>query len=118
MSTRWQIVAKLSEDEAYKVNGDYGSIYVHCDGYPDRVLPLLKEHYSDQSAIDGLIGLGDCLTVYESVENCEPFARDEPWEDVCPTYGDDLPTVVADHRHGDENYCYTWDGHGWTSEDL
>ena len=110
MSTRWQIAAKLTD-------GRSACIYVHCDGYPDYALTTLQQHYRDQQKIDRLISLGDCSSVGDEIEECETFhGRGEPWEDVCPTYGDDLATVADRHQHGDEEYRYTWDGQQWKAE--
>lgn len=112
MSTRWQVAAKLSD-------GRSACIYVHCDGYPEYALVTLQGHYTDQQKIDRLIGLGDCLSVHEEIEKCDTFhSLDEPWEDVSPTYGDDLKAVADEHQHGDENYRYTWDGKRWAMERL
>lgn len=113
MSTRWQIAAKLSD-------GRCGCIYVHCDGYPEHALSTLQGHYTDQQKIDRLIALGDCLSVEAETEKCDTFSSraDEDWEDIRPTYGDDLKTVADAHQHGDENYRYTWDGSQWAMDRL
>jgi hypothetical protein len=108
MSTRWQIAAKLSD-------GRCGCIYVHCDGYPRAAMAMLVESYSDQTKIEQLIALGDCLSVDAEIGRCDPFASraDEDWEDIKPTYGNDLKAVADEHRHGDEEYRYFWDGEQW-----
>ena len=106
MSTRWQIAAKLSD-------GKYGCIYVHCDGYPEYAMEVLK-HYTNQEKIDRLISLGDCLCVLPEIEKCEPFAaKGEPWKDVCPSYGDSLEDAAEKHEYGNEQYKYFWDGKKW-----
>jgi cupin superfamily acireductone dioxygenase involved in methionine salvage len=113
MSTRWQIAALLGD-------GRYGCIYVHCDGYPSYALKTLQNHYTDQSKIDQLIELGDCLSIGPLVENCDTFAsRDgEELEDVKASYGDSLKAVAEEHLHGDEEYRYFWDGKMWRIADL
>ena len=113
MSTRWQIVAKLSDNS-------YGCIYVHCDGYPSYALSTLQEHYTDQVKIDLLIAQGDCISISKSLVNCEPFSSrpDEDWEDIKPTFGTDMYEVANEHRHGDEEYRYGWDGVKWSQIDL
>lgn len=90
MSTRWQAAAKLSD-------GRCGCIYVHCDGYPSGALKTLSQHYTDQQKIDRLIALGDCLSIAPEVEKCDTFSSraDEDWEDIKPTYGDDLTAVAT-----------------------
>ena len=107
MSTRWQIAAKLSD-------GRFACIYVHYDGYPSCALKMLRENYADQEKIDRLIGLGDCFSVGAEIEKCDTFLSEkEPWEDVCPSYGESLEEVAEAHRHGDEEYIYQWDGSAW-----
>jgi hypothetical protein len=111
MSTRWQIAAKLGD-------GRCACIYVHCDGYPDYALALLTAHYRDQQRIDKLIALGDCLSIDAALEKCDRFGEREDWEDVQPSYDDDLLAVAEKHRHGDEQYRYTWDGSRWEMSRL
>lgn len=113
MSTRWQIAAKLSD-------GKCACIYVHCDGYPSYALNILTQHYTDQQKIDRLLALGDCLSVAPEIENCETFSSraDEDWDDIKPTYGDDLESVADEHRHGDEEFSYFWNGRQWSQSAL
>ena len=113
MSTRWQIAAKLSD-------GKCGCIYVHCDGYPSSALKTLSQHYTDQQKIDRLIALGDCLSIAPEIEKCDTFSSraDEDWEDIKPNYGDDLTEVADQHRHGDEEYRYFWDGKQWAQAEF
>lgn len=107
MSTRWQIAAQLSD-------GRCGCIYVHYDGYPSYAAKVLREHYTDQDKIDSLIALGDCREVRKEIALCNTFlAKGEKWDEVRPTYGDDLMLVALSHRHGDEQYLYMWDGRSW-----
>lgn len=113
MSTRFQIAAVLSD-------GTCGCIYVHCDGYPKRVLPILNESYSWQQKIDCLIALGDLFSLDREIDNCDRFygRPGEDWEDVKPTYGQTLDDVYSAHLHGDEEYRYLWDGKRWLLGDL
>ena len=109
MSTRFQVAAKLTD-------GRNACIYVHCDGYPSHALALLQKHYTDQTKIDRLIALGDCLSIGPEIENCDTFnSRDgEDWEDIKPTYGESLADAANMHKHGDEEYRYFWDGRQWS----
>ena len=112
MSTRWQIAAKLSD-------GRCGCIYVHHDGYPEEALETLIKFYTEQSKIDGLVALGDCSSIASEVEDCVSYAAlGDYWEDICPTYGTNLRTVADEHRFGDEEYCYIWDGNSWEMAKL
>lgn len=113
MSTRWQIAAKLSD-------GQYACIYVHCDGYPSYALKTLQQHYTDQQKIDRLVALGDCLSIAPEIEKCDTFnGRDgEEWDDIKPSYGETLEAAADQHRHGDEEYRYFWDGAQWAQAEF
>jgi len=107
MSTRWQIVAKLND-------GNYGCIYVHCDGYPEYALRTLRKNYNDQDKIEQLIGLGDCLSIESTIAKCETFhGRDEDWDTVKPDYAPTAKEAGDKHHHGDEECGYVWDGVSW-----
>lgn len=107
MSTRWQIAAKLSD-------GKYACIYVHGDGYPSYALKTLQQHYTDQQKIDRLIALGDCLSIAPEIEKCDTFNG----RDGEPTYGESLEAAADQHRHGDEEYRYFWDGQQWVQAEF
>ena len=108
MSTRWQIAAQLSD-------GQFACIYVHCDGYPSYALATLKEHYTEQSKIDRLIALGDCLSIGKDLDQCDPFSsrKDEDQEEIKASFGASLKDAAHKHLHGDEEYRYFWDGGSW-----
>ena len=67
-----------------------------------------------------LIALGDCLSIAPEIEKCDTFSSraDEDWEDIKPTYGDDLTEVADQHHHGDEKYRYFWDGQQWAQAEF
>ena len=41
-----------------KKNGKIESVYMHYDGYPDNMLPIIKKGYSDGKAVDTLLKKG------------------------------------------------------------
>lgn len=46
-------------------------IYLHFDGYPDNVLPILSEHCRDEDELRGLINRGDLNSF--NLYQVEPF---------------------------------------------
>ena len=48
-------------------NGTISAIYVHSDGYPSYIVPLLLGHYNDQQKVEELIALGDLSELKEKL---------------------------------------------------
>ena len=113
MSTRCQISALLPD-------GRSGCIYVHGDGYPEGVGKILADHYTDPDKIAQLIALGDCLSINPSIGRCSPFSAypDEIWEEIAPAYAETPEAAAEQHRHGDEEFLYVWNGAAWRMERL
>ncbi|GMO52263.1 MAG: hypothetical protein Pg6C_17770 [Treponemataceae bacterium] len=65
MSTRTIISAKMY--------GKVYSIYCHHDGYPEHIIPLLRDCYNTQDKIEALIMLGNTTAIYETLENAIPI---------------------------------------------
>jgi hypothetical protein len=102
MSTRTIISAKM--------RGKVYAIYCHHDGYPEHMAPLLLEHYNTQEKIEALIMLGNTSSIYETLEECNPYARGkyaEPYENNAPTVTDEW------ERHENFYFEYHWDGQQW-----
>ena len=75
MSTRSRITIALP-DQPKK------SIYCHSDGYPDRMLPLLRKNYDTPEKVKELISLGDLSSLDDTPGRCYAYHRDggEPKE--------------------------------------
>ena len=75
-----------------KKNGKISSVYMHYDGYPDHMLPIIKKGYADGKAVDTLLkkgggsGLevkiddikfyGDKTTTTGDIKNVTQFVKD------------------------------------------
>lgn len=85
---------------AIKTEKGYDTIYVHSDGYPDYMWPMLTENYNSEELAAKLVGFGDASYIDEKLEPTEDFHkfgtpeprvsmfyhrdRGEDWEDVKP----------------------------------
>ena len=102
MSTRTLISAKMQ--------GKVYTIYCHHDGYPEHIIPLLRDCYNAQEKIEALIMLGDTSAIYETLEKCRPYAdgteNGEPYEK-------NAPEITDKWSRSDFLYEYYWDGKEW-----
>jgi hypothetical protein len=123
MATRSTIAVK-TKDNAVR------SIYCHYDGYPEHMLPTLKEHYTDAEKIIDLIELGDISYLAEEV-GTEKQDFESPTQGITLAYGRDRgETGVDTATHTDlegwledrkESWCvygYLWTGTEWEVFDL
>lgn len=110
MSTRSTVVAMLAD-------GQYAAIYVHCDGYPDHMLPALAGH-ATQEAAEALVRRGDMLLIDAAPAACKAFAegRDaEPFEDVAPSIATTAEEAARMHEdRGGNCWHYLWNGLTWS----
>lgn len=69
-------------------NGHIEAIYVHWDGYPEHIAPLLLDHYNTPDKINELIKLGSLSALYEKIkpEPGVPHSFDKPAENVTVAY--------------------------------
>ena len=86
---------------AIKTEKGYETIYVHSDGYPEYMWPMLTEHYNSEELATKLVSLGDASFIDEKLEPTSDYHkfgtpeprvsifyhrdRGEAWEDVEPT---------------------------------
>jgi hypothetical protein len=108
---------------AIKTEEGYKTIYVHSDGYPDYMWPMLTENYNSEELAAKLVGLGDASYIDEKLEPTEDFHkfgtpeprvsmfyhrdRGEDWEDVKPVcYSKKL-------LFNQFYYSYIWEDGGW-----
>ena len=101
---------------ARKVAGGYLCIYVHNDGYPNRVGQSLLDFFNTEEDATALIGLGDCSGVAGrwDLGMVEAYHRDrgETWERVRPLT---LATLEEATRLYNPMYHYVWEDGKWTA---
>lgn len=52
---------------AIKSEKGYETIYVHSDGYPEYMWPMLTEHYNSEALAKKLVGQGDASFIDEQL---------------------------------------------------
>ncbi len=93
------------------------AIYVHWDGYPDHMLPLLNTYYNTVEKAEELLSLGDLSYLDKKVkpDADETHSFNRPAKDV----------TIAYHRDRGEDLCfsstpqeynYIFDGETWKLE--
>lgn len=104
----------------------YQAIYVHNDGYPDHMFPLLRDWYGTQERAESLVKLGDASfldkRLVPSVDSGHSFAT--PEEDVCIFYHRDRGEpwlhnaprlyLIKNQMFGDQYYVYIFENGKWT----
>lgn len=88
---------------AIKTEKGYDTIYVHADGYPEYMWPMLTENYNSEELAVKLVSMGDASYISENLEPHEPHThsfehpdfsvccfyhrdRGESWYDVQPAH--------------------------------
>jgi hypothetical protein len=85
---------------AVKTEKGYDTIYVHSDGYPEYMWPMLTENYNSEELAAKLVSLGDASYIDKKLEPTSDFHkfgtpepnvsmfyhrdRGDDWEDVSP----------------------------------
>lgn len=107
---------------AIKSEKGYETIYVHSDGYPEYMWPMLTENYNSEELAAKLVGGGDASFIAENFETPLPHSFEKPQYDTCCFYhrdrGEDWNDVAPANYFtlGEISnrfyYVYLWkDGH-------
>ena len=107
-----------------KTEKGYETIYVHSDGYPEYMWPMLTEHHNSEESAKKMISLGDASFIDKLLEpttDWHKFGMPEPnvscfyhrdrgeaWEDVAPTV-----YVVKRELFNCFCYSYIWENECW-----
>lgn len=79
---------------AIKTEKGYETIYVHSDGYPEYMWPMLTKNYNSEEAAKKLVSMGDASYISDNLEPKGPHSFEHPDFDVCCFY----------HRDRGENW--------------
>ena len=72
---------------AIKTEQGYETIYVHSDGYPEYMWPMLTENYNSEELAAKLVSLGDASYIDRLLEPTSDFHKfGTPEPDVCMFY--------------------------------
>jgi hypothetical protein len=103
MSTRCLISAKI--------RGLVYTIYCHHDGYPEHIIPLLRDCYNTRDKIGTLLLLGNASGIYETLEECNPYCDGG---ENSESYDDNAPSVFKEFKPDTSfSFEYHWDGEKW-----
>jgi hypothetical protein len=114
MSTNATIAVKTPEG--------YEGIYVHWDGYPSYMYPLLRDWYDNIERATSLVGFGDASFLDKrltpSVDSNHSF--DNPEDGVCIFYnrdrGEDFNAAFYGNKKAllrSERYVYIFEDDSW-----
>ena len=108
---------------AIKTEKGYETIYVHSDGYPEYMWPMLTENYNSEELAAKLVGFGDASYIDKKLEPTSDFHkfgtpepnvcmfyhrdRGEAWEDVEPA------TFTSKELFLNFYYAYVWKDGCW-----
>ena len=117
MSTQCGIAIKTTEG--------YETIYVHSDGYPAYMWPMLTEHYNSEELATKLVSLGDASYIEERLEPTDVHSFGEPEDGVCVFYHRDRgepwsqcsPSMFSTKKEMFNNYYYSyiWEDEHWNA---
>lgn len=71
---------------ATKTEKGYETIYVHSDGYPEYMWPMLTENYNSEELAKKLVSAGDASFIAENFETPLPHSFNKPQYDTCCFY--------------------------------
>lgn len=108
---------------AIKTEKDYEVIYVHSDGYPEYMWPMLTKNYNSEELAKKLVSLGDASYIDRFLEPTTDFHkfgtpepdvsmfyhrdRGEDWNDVAPAL------YSKEEMFNRFYYSYIWEDDCW-----
>ena len=108
---------------AIKTEKGYETIYVHSDGYPEYMWPMLTQNYNSEELAAKLVSFGDASyidTLLEPTSDYHTFGMPEP--NVCMFYhrdrGEYLHTSTyptKEELFSEYYYAYIWEDGQWTA---
>jgi hypothetical protein len=108
---------------AIKTEKGYKTIYVHSDGYPEYMWPMLTENYNSEELATKLIDHGDASYIDKKLEPTSDFHKfGTPEPDVSMFYHRDRgdlyfevapQTLTREDLHSCYYYVYLWEDGEW-----
>lgn len=107
---------------AVKKENYYETIYVHSDGYPDYMWPMLTENYNSKELATQLVSLGDASYIAEHLDTNLPHSFDKPRYDTCCFYHRDRGErwdqvspicYTKEELFNSFYYSYVWENDCW-----
>lgn len=90
---------------AVRTGETFQTIYCHWDGYPEYMLPMLRDNYNSLELANKLISMGDASLIEKNIEPdpAKPHDFDNYQEDVCVFYHRDR----GDSWESCRSVCYS-----------
>ena len=105
---------------AIKTEKGYETIYVHSDGYPEYMWPMLTENYNSEEWARKLVDAGDASYIAEKFETDQPHSFAKPQYDTCCFYhrdrGEDFHNttfITKSELSTCYYYAYVWKDGQW-----
>ena len=107
---------------AIKTEKGYDTIYVHSDGYPEYMWPMLTKNYNSEELAAKLVSMGDASYISDNIEPKGPHSFEKPDYDVCCFYhrdrgeswSDVSPTSFSKREmFNGFYYSYIWENGCW-----
>jgi hypothetical protein len=122
MSTRSRVAVKVSYNSVTVGGRDIeaGQIihaYVHYDGYPFNMMPILTKHYDTEEKVIELISHGDMSSLAESCEKPEGHSFDNKIKGYTVYYGRDRGEEGTEFALGNWNEAKNEEEYGYFFED-
>lgn len=107
---------------AIKTEKGYDTIYVHSDGYPSYMWPMLTENYNSEELAAKLVSMGDASYISDNLEPKGPHSFEHPDFAVCCFYHRDRGerwdqvapiTYLEKELFSIFYYSYVWENGCW-----
>jgi hypothetical protein len=107
---------------AIKTEKGYDTIYVHSDGYPEYMWPMLTKNYNSEELAAKLVSMGDASYISDNLEPKGPHSFEKPDYDVCCFYRRDRGerwdqvapiTYLEKELFNSFYYSYVWEDGCW-----
>ena len=107
---------------AIKTEKGYETIYVHSDGSPDYMWPMLTDNYNSEKLATKLVSMGDASYISDNLEPKGPHSFEKPDFDVCCFYHRDRGerwdqvspiTYLKKELFNSFYYSYVWENGKW-----
>lgn len=94
-------------------NGEYRTIYLHFDGYPEHALGILANHFNTSELVDQLLDLGNLSEIHPHIAPAEgqEHSWHKPIRGVCVAYGRDRNEAGQEatvQRSRPDDYCFNY----------
>jgi len=99
-----------------KRDGSVSFIYVHYDGFPRNMAPMLTQNWAELARVKKLLSKGDLLGVKATLRQCHRIGT-PPFKDK-PQHADTVEDFTTIARGLGGSYAYLFRASGWEMFDA